>query len=231
VTSRIQVERQPGGPEGVFVVTVSGEIDFSNVADLEQAFDEAAGGAVRVELQELEFIDSMGLGAILQASLRAEDAGRRFTIVPSPFMERMIRAAGLDGRLAPARPLTRLEVTYPAIAGTVPIARATFADAFSHLPGEALYDAKVLLTELVTNAIRHGARADGWVRLIVRELDRMLRIEVTDSGELDGVPAIKPPRPDQVGGWGLQVVDSIATRWGVTNDSGRTVWCELATEA
>jgi anti-sigma regulatory factor (Ser/Thr protein kinase) len=112
----------------------------------------------------------------------------------------------------------------------VPLARATFADTFSDLPGEALSDAKMLLTELVTNGIRHGARADGWVRLIVREVDKILRIEVTDSGEMEGVPAIRPPRLDQVGGWGLQVVDSIATRWGVTDDTGRTVWCELAIE-
>lgn len=122
-------------------------------------------------------------------------------------------------------------MTYPATPASVPIARAAFADAFPDLPADALNDGKVLLTELVTNAIRHGTRADGWVRLVVCELDRSLRIEVTDSGELVGEPAIQTPWPDQVGGWGLQVVDSVSTRWGVTTEPGRTVWCDLAIDA
>ena len=231
MTAPIIVEHRRTGAGVIATVTVAGEIDYSNVADLEDALtaEHSAGGAVRVDLRNLEFIDSTGLGAIIQASLRAEEAGTRFDVVPGPFVERMIRAAGLEGRLATA-PVAHIEATYPAVPATVPIARATFADAFSDLPGTALDDGKVLLTELVTNAIRHGARADGWIRLAVRKLDRMLRIEVTDSGELDGVPAIQPPAPDRVGGWGLQVVDSVATRWGVTNDGGRTVWCELAIE-
>lgn len=231
MTAPITIEPQPGG-SGV-VVTVTGEIDYSNVDALEDALSEGqtGDGAVRVDLRRLEFIDSMGLGAILQASLRADEAGTRFEIVPSLFMERMIRAAGLESRLATVGAFRSLEVTYPAIPATVPIARATFADTFSELPGTALDDGKVLLTELVTNAIRHGTHADGWVRLIVRELDRILRIEVTDSGDLAGVPTIQAPRPDRVGGWGLQVVDSMATRWGVTTERGRTVWCELAIEA
>jgi anti-anti-sigma factor len=233
MTTPITVEQRPSGTGVIATVTVTGEIDYSNVGALQDALNQghAAGGAVMVDLSRLEFIDSMGLGAILQASLRADDAGTHFAIVPSPFMERMIRAAGLEGRLATAHPVARLEATYPATPASVPIARATFADAFSDLPGTALNDGKVLLTELVTNAIRHGTRADGWVRLVVRELDQSLRIEVTDSGEVDGEPAIQTPRPDQVGGWGLRVVDSVATRWGVATEHGRTVWCELAIEA
>jgi anti-anti-sigma factor len=231
MTARITVECRPTGSGVVAAVTVTGDVDFSNVIALEEALAEAesAGGAVRVDLQGLEFIDSMGLGAILQASLRAEEADTGFDVVPSPFVERMIRAAGLKGRLATAA-VTRIDATYPAIPATVPIARGTFAEKFADLPADSLNDGKVLLTELVTNAIRHGARADGWVRLMVHELDRKVRIEVTDSGEIDGVPAIQPARPGRVGGWGLRVVDSVATRWGVTNDSGRTVWCELVIE-
>lgn len=233
MTAPITVECRQSGSGVIATVTVTGEIDYSNVAALEDALNEgyAAGGATRVDLRGLEFIDSMGLGAILQASVRADEAGRYFDVVPSAFVERMIHAAGLDGRLATAHPVARLEATYPATPASVPIARAAFADAFADLPGDALNDGKVLLTELVTNAIRHGTRADGWVRLVVRELDRSLRIEVTDSGERDGEPAIQAPRPDQVGGWGLQVVESVATRWGVATEHGRTVWCELAIEA
>lgn len=103
MTVPITVERRPSGTGVIATVTVTGEIDYSNVAALRDALNEghAAGGAVRVDLRSLEFIDSMGLGAILQASLRADDAGTHFAIVPSPFMERMIRAAGSRGAWRP----------------------------------------------------------------------------------------------------------------------------------
>jgi anti-anti-sigma factor len=229
----VTVECRALGSGIIATLTVTGEIDYSNVSELEEALVEgaAAGGAVRVDLRGLEFIDSMGLGAILQASLRADAAGTAFDIVPSAFMERMIRAAGLEGRLATADRIEHLDVTYAATPASVPIARAAFADRFSDIPPDSLSDGKVLVTELVTNAIRHGAHPEGWVRLVVRDLDRMVRIEVTDSGDLDGHPAMQNPRPGQVGGWGLHVVDRLATRWGVTTETGRTVWCELATNA
>lgn len=124
--------------------------------------------------------------------------------------------------------MPRLDVTYPAIPATVPEARAAFVAAFSNLPGVVMNDCKVLLTELVTNGIRHGASADGWVRLVVRQLDRGLRIEVTDSGELASRPRARRPQADQVSGWGLQIVGNLATSWGVTNEGGWTIWCELA---
>jgi anti-sigma regulatory factor (Ser/Thr protein kinase) len=126
----------------------------------------------------------------------------------------------------------RLDVTYPATPNTVPAARQAFVDAFPELSGSPLDDGKVVLTELVTNGIRHGAREpDGWVRVVVHELGGVLRIEVTDSGDFAGRPVIRRQRAGQVGGWGLLVVDNLAMRWGVTREGPRTVWCELVAEA
>jgi anti-sigma regulatory factor (Ser/Thr protein kinase) len=87
-------------------------------------------------------------------------------------------------------------------------------------------DALIVVSELVTNAIRHGgARSPAdevGVHAALR--DAALRLEVTDPG-----PGFEPgghgPRPD--GGYGLHLLDRLATRWGVTGGDPVTVWVEL----
>jgi anti-sigma regulatory factor (Ser/Thr protein kinase) len=86
--------------------------------------------------------------------------------------------------------------------------------------------ALLLVSELATNAIRHGSPP---VRLSLR-LDRdRLRVEVTDSSP--ALPELIHPGPDQIGGRGLQIVQLLAARWGASSSSrrlGKTVWFELS---
>jgi len=84
-------------------------------------------------------------------------------------------------------------------------------------------DAMLVLSELVTNAIRHAGGSP--VGLRVRHSARELRIEVTD-----GTPI--PPRPRSAGvtdenGRGLFLVAAFAQEWGVSPD-GTMTWCSLA---
>lgn len=97
--AQFTMERPPAA-SGV-ILTVAGEIDYSNVRELEDALDksEVAGGMIRLDLRRVSFIDSMGLGAILMATVRADERRTRLEIVVSPFIERLIKAAGLEGRL------------------------------------------------------------------------------------------------------------------------------------
>lgn len=94
VTSRLVGDRR--------VVAVEGEIDLSNVDALQAAL---AGGpepppaTLVVDLRGVGFMDSMALGAILEASVRAADDGRSLRVVCGPAARRVIDAAGLDGRL------------------------------------------------------------------------------------------------------------------------------------
>jgi serine phosphatase RsbU (regulator of sigma subunit)/anti-sigma regulatory factor (Ser/Thr protein kinase) len=87
-------------------------------------------------------------------------------------------------------------------------------------------DALILVSELVTNAIRHGGARDEGEQVAVHAalLPAGLRIEVTDPG-----PGFEPgghgPRAD--GGYGLHLLDRLATRWGVSGTEPVTVWVEL----
>jgi anti-sigma regulatory factor (Ser/Thr protein kinase) len=88
----------------------------------------------------------------------------------------------------------------------------------------------LLLTELVTNAVRHGGAVDGVpVEVAVAESGHGLRVAVTDPGpgfEWHGRQAGTAPRES---GYGLYLVDRVAHRWGIERgESSTTVWFELS---
>jgi two-component sensor histidine kinase len=95
--------------------------------------------------------------------------------------------------------------------------------------GEVVSIAQLLVTELVTNSVRHGGRRDGdhvEVRVSLEE-DR-LRVEVRDEG--GGVGPLEPLSSSE-GGFGLLFVNSLADRWGSERrPNGTTVWFELELE-
>jgi len=88
-------------------------------------------------------------------------------------------------------------------------------------------DVTLLISELVTNAVRHPRTAggEGVVIRLAASPDR-IRIEVSDSGAGFSPAAITRPSRDTPGGRGLFVVDAIASRWGTVCADGHCVWLE-----
>ncbi|MGH3310019.1 MAG: ATP-binding SpoIIE family protein phosphatase [Streptomyces sp.] len=83
--------------------------------------------------------------------------------------------------------------------------------------------AELLVSELVTNALRHGA-GDIRIRLL---LDRTLVCEVWDAGLVQ--PRRRRAHVTDEGGRGLQLVGLLSTGWGSRRTHrGKTVWFELA---
>ena len=106
------------------------------------------------------------------------------------------------------------------------VRRAIGAD-YPGLPPALRDDVALLVTELVTNGVRHGgATSDRPLRVKFRLRPGQIRVEVVDSG-----PEFELSRPahgDSHGGWGLFLVDRISARWGVRPvPSGNCVWFEL----
>jgi anti-sigma regulatory factor (Ser/Thr protein kinase) len=110
-----------------------------------------------------------------------------------------------------------------------PQAPAAARDALTALDGhverEELEKLRLLVSELVTNSVRHGEPCPDGVHLEVAvEADRA-RVAVVDGG--GGFVPPDPPEAGFAGGWGLVVVDRLARRWGVDDDGRTRVWLEL----
>jgi anti-sigma regulatory factor (Ser/Thr protein kinase) len=106
-------------------------------------------------------------------------------------------------------------------------ARDCLGPACAGWPASVVDVARLLTSELVTNAVRHG---DAPVWLGVRCDAEVLRVEVGDSSPvLPDAPA-GPPEPAADGGRGLLIVAELAKDWGATpaaDRPGKTVWFEL----
>jgi anti-sigma regulatory factor (Ser/Thr protein kinase) len=86
--------------------------------------------------------------------------------------------------------------------------------------------ALLVLSELVTNAVLHGREP---IHVCVRRHPDALLIEVSDGDSHTSHIAPQTRRePDQAGGRGLQIVNSLARDWGIrSSDDGKTVWAEV----
>jgi len=93
---------------------------------------------------------------------------------------------------------------------------------------QLLGEVKLLVTELVTNSVRHaGLDTTGDLKLGVSVDGDCLRVEVADDGRGFRGEETPEPREDRLGGWGLYLVDRISDRWGVERDGRTRVWLEM----
>lgn len=107
-------------------------------------------------------------------------------------------------------------------------ARAIVSDELAgSVAPEVLEDATLLVSELVTNAVRHGLRAGfEQVELRIRNDAGRVRVMVSDPGG-GFVAAPRLPTASESSGWGLYLVDRIADRWGVVTRDRNEVWFEI----
>ena len=92
-----------------------------------------------------------------------------------------------------------------------------------------LETALLLVSELVTNSVRHSGAPEGDDVVVRVDLWRDgCRLEVEDPGR-DGVIAPHPPDPLNGGGMGLNLVQMLSERWGVvrTAEGPTRVWAQL----
>jgi anti-sigma regulatory factor (Ser/Thr protein kinase) len=103
------------------------------------------------------------------------------------------------------------------------------------LPGLVVDDAALVLSELVGNAIRHGAPLpSGGIRVGWTVGPEIIRIEVADGGRGPlrheaSVPPAGGGSADAEHGRGLAIVSLLTTSWGSAFDStSAVVWADVA---
>jgi anti-sigma regulatory factor (Ser/Thr protein kinase) len=87
------------------------------------------------------------------------------------------------------------------------------------------YDVLLVVSELVTNALRHGGGDD--LQLELRLDDRHVTVAVRDSSP--AVPSPRSPEDDDETGRGLAIVDGVTADWGVEDSGagGKRVWARV----
>ncbi len=103
-------------------------------------------------------------------------------------------------------------------------ARALLRETLAGRDGSGCDDAMIMISEVVTNAVRHTRDV---LHLLIVMDGQSLRVEVTDDDPV--VPAVPAVDLDGTGGRGLYIVDKLADCWGVTPTAGgKTVWFEIS---
>jgi two-component sensor histidine kinase len=103
-------------------------------------------------------------------------------------------------------------------------ARGRLEDALAGHDPETVATAALLVSELVSNAVRHASSAADRVGVVLGLLEGRLRIEVVDAGDGFDV-AVEREATD---GFGLRIIDDLADAWGVEPGPPHKVWCEMA---
>jgi anti-sigma regulatory factor (Ser/Thr protein kinase) len=106
-------------------------------------------------------------------------------------------------------------------------ARSALRSLSGSLDPELQEDVRLLVSELVTNSLRHTGTAQ--IELEVWHSDHHVKVAVTDQGA--GFDLNGRPEPGDASGWGLFMVDRLADRWGVDTDGPTRVWFELTRPA
>ena len=239
--------------ESELTIKLAGELDSGTSPKLFERFEQALassdGRELVIDLDEVSFIDSSGLRALILIERRAEEERIALAIAPPPAaVTELLRVTGLADRIPltpragdapPAGPfLERMEIALPRDADAPARARAELRQAIlGRLSDRDSATATLLTSELVTNAVIHpGAGVGGSVWLRVTTYDDRVRVEVTDEGSGFEPGGLPPRRPREAGGHGLIVVDGLSSRWGavrrhVGEREGFCVWFELDAES
>jgi serine/threonine-protein kinase RsbW len=125
-----------------------------------------------------------------------------------------------NGQMAP------VDIRVPLTAAAAASIRHAIADALAgHVPNRTVADAQLVLSELVTNSVRHsGLDGDAMLRIAASLAGGVLRLEVIDEG--DGAVVVRPPSIAG-GGFGLNVVEMLSRAWGVEREDTTRVWVEM----
>jgi anti-sigma regulatory factor (Ser/Thr protein kinase) len=89
-----------------------------------------------------------------------------------------------------------------------------------------LIDARIVLSEVVSNSYKHAGNPPGApIEVTVTDSQDHLRLEILDRSIFDPTP--ETTKELRSAKWGLHVVDQIADRWGRITEGG--IWAEFDT--
>lgn len=122
-----------------------------------------------------------------------------------------------------------LHVSLPLDATAPAAARALLESLHGRIAPSVMSDAQLVVTELVTNSVRHSGVPDTeFVEVSVALTDSSVRVEVADPGRR-GTIAPQDRDLERTSGFGLNLIQSVAELWGLERAArgGTRVWAQL----
>jgi anti-anti-sigma factor len=245
------IEIQSRGPD--VVLTVRGDLDIATVGELELAQARALEdqpSRLLIDLRAVAFVDSSGLKLLLQAHSLAERDGWKLELLgPAPTAHSVFVVTGADrllpfvdraegwnatgsdhgGSLRSAEPCALrldLDPAPTAAAAARAALRGLLPDDFAPAVERELL--ALLVSEVVTNAIKHAGPPQRGIEFGVEVNPTHTRVVVTDGGPGFERTAQRRSPGFGPGGYGIFLLDSEASRWGTERaPSGFSVWFEL----
>jgi anti-sigma regulatory factor (Ser/Thr protein kinase) len=124
---------------------------------------------------------------------------------------------------------TAVELDLPVDHTSVREARQ-FVDRFDGLDRDGSATAQLIVSELVSNALKHAGLGHGdLIRVSMSRLGSRLRVDVEDAGTFSAdsdTYAYPAPGRRHAGGRGLRIVQTLSVRWQAT-DGRVTAWLDL----
>jgi serine phosphatase RsbU (regulator of sigma subunit)/anti-sigma regulatory factor (Ser/Thr protein kinase) len=196
-------------PEAVLLLFTDGLVE-TRTWDIDEGID-------RLRLLLGSLPSSAGPALVLDTALELLPAGSRGDDVA-------VLAAQTPARRR--APLARVERSLPSQPMSAPLARS-WAEGWlarRKLPASTTQMVALVVSELVTNAVRQG---DGQIRVTLGEQEHTLLVEVFDSGHR--MPVLAESSPESTSGRGLHLVEAVSEAWGVREDlQGKTVWARIS---
>lgn len=115
-------------------------------------------------------------------------------------------------------------VDLPRDAAAPRAARRAVEDLSGSVADDLIPEIKLLVSELITNAVKYGGDGDITLQLVT-DGPRKVRAEVIDQGG-GFIPVARTRPTTEVGGWGLHLVQTLSNRWGV-HEGSTHVWFEI----
>jgi anti-sigma regulatory factor (Ser/Thr protein kinase) len=114
---------------------------------------------------------------------------------------------------------------FPSTPAAVAGARHALGAVHAELGDPVHPTAVLLVSELVTNSVKHSRATNGAIELVACITPDVVRVDVSDDGESFDPPPLADD--DAESGRGLQLVQELADRWGRRTGPRSSVWFEL----